>query len=176
MTDLHTRYHHLRDLPIAEINNAQPKLLIGLLHSHLGSTFNSTSSSPIATQTKLGWLVFGPYTNNISRNGVYHCRKVAEHTDNQLERIVQDYFTTENFGVMKPEGELCSDEDARAKTLMLTTTRRLGDRFETGLLWRTEDVNLPDSFAMARRRLSSIEAKMRRDPIYALYRSNFSLH
>lgn len=67
---------------------------------------------------------------------------------------------------MKPERELISDEASRALTLMQTTTQQLKDRYETGLIWRTDDIHLPESYTMARRRLYSVESKMRRDPAY----------
>lgn len=42
---------------------------------------------------------------------------------------------------------------------MKATTIRRGDRFETGLLWRYDDVNLPNRYSMARRRLACFERK-----------------
>lgn len=61
MSQLHCRYHHLRNLPISDTHNAQSKLLIGLMHSHLGTKPGTSSTAPIATQTKLGWLIYGPH-------------------------------------------------------------------------------------------------------------------
>lgn len=49
---------------------------------------------------------------------------------------MHEYFTTENFGVYRPTRELQSDEEKHARLLLQQTTRRIGDRFETGLLWK----------------------------------------
>ncbi|CAG7831894.1 unnamed protein product, partial [Allacma fusca] len=61
-----------------------------------------------------------------------------------------------------------SKEELRSKTLLKETTRRLSERFETGLLWKHDDPQLPESRSMALKRLSSTERKMDRDPEFAL--------
>ena len=48
-----------------------------------------------------------------------------------------------------------------------STTKRIGNRYETGLLWRTHDVTLPKSYAMAKQRLVSIEKQMKKDENFA---------
>ena len=48
-----------------------------------------------------------------------------------------------------------------------STTKRIGNRWETGLLWRTHDVALPKSYAMAKQRLVSIEKQMKKDENFA---------
>ncbi|XP_062557391.1 uncharacterized protein LOC134222264 [Armigeres subalbatus] len=48
---------------------------------------------------------------------------------------------------------------------MEETTRRIDNRFETGLLWRSDFVELPDSYPMALRRLECLERRMARDPL-----------
>ncbi|KAH8283391.1 hypothetical protein KR054_002684, partial [Drosophila jambulina] len=59
------------------------------------------------------------------------------------------------------------DGDARALSILEETTRRVGRRYETGLLWRHGEVRLPESYSMALKRLVNIERKMRRDVDFA---------
>lgn len=47
---------------------------------------------------------------------------------------------------------------------MRATTVLKDDRYETGLLWRYDQVELPDSLQMARQRPVCLERKMSRDP------------
>lgn len=41
---------------------------------------------------------------------------------------------------------------------------RLGCRFETGLLWRTDEIHFSNSFPIAVKRLQSLERKLEKNP------------
>jgi hypothetical protein len=79
---------------------------------------------------------------------------------------VKDYFSTEALGV-KVTKKLCSKEEERASELMSRYTRRVDDRWETCLLWRTEVVVLPNNKPLALRRLAQLEKQMDADPVLA---------
>ena len=81
--------------------------------------------------------------------------------------MVKDSFSTENFGVKIIDPNLRSREDKRALEMMEATTKRLENRFETGLLWKHDNVKFPESRSNALRRLHCEEKKMDRDPKYA---------
>ncbi|KAH8368866.1 hypothetical protein KR084_006479, partial [Drosophila pseudotakahashii] len=57
--------------------------------------------------------------------------------------------------------------DARALSILEETTKRVGRRYETGLLWRDDEVRLPESYNMALKRLVNIVGKMRRNVDFA---------
>lgn len=162
------RHEHLRGLPIATYENATPKILIGLDHCHLGAatkTIIGPHGGPIAAKTSLGWIVYGRQDNGIDGR-IFHCR-AADERYAALEHTMSEYHATECFGVMAPVRTLESDEDARARALLASTTVRVGERFQTGLLWRSDDEQLPDSMPMALQRYSTVARKMRRDSTYA---------
>ncbi|XP_062538672.1 uncharacterized protein LOC134206944 [Armigeres subalbatus] len=60
--------------------------------------------------------------------------------------------------------EMFSEEEKRAQRILEDTTIRNRNRFETGLLWKCDQIQLPDSFPMALRRLQCLEKRMNRDP------------
>ncbi|XP_075164705.1 uncharacterized protein LOC142237217 [Haematobia irritans] len=60
-----------------------------------------------------------------------------------------------------------SNEITRAKQILHETTKRIGHRFQTGLLWKNDFVELPDNYELALSRLEGIERKMRRDVNFA---------
>ncbi|XP_058456653.1 uncharacterized protein LOC131434039 [Malaya genurostris] len=76
--------------------------------------------------------------------------------------MVRDYIATEDCGVSS-KILLESDSDKRANMLLEQTTVRIGNRFTTGLLWRHDYVELPDSYMMAIRRLECLERRMHRN-------------
>ncbi|XP_073831554.1 uncharacterized protein [Musca autumnalis] len=80
----------------------------------------------------------------------------------ELHQMVADYFNVESMGVRAvPLVE--SDDDVRAKRMLHETTKRIGDRFQTGLLWNNDEVKFPDSYIMALSRLKGIESKIKKD-------------
>lgn len=168
-------YPHLKTAPFEDYENAVPTMLIGLDHHHLTLPLKIVADHEqygvVVTQTRLGWVVHGSedrLTEQPVPPIVLHATSCDNDQDNELHNLVQAFFTTEDFGVKLPKERIESTVDTRARSLLASTTRRISnERFETGLLWKTDDVKLPNSFAMAFNRLRSVEAKMRRDPAYA---------
>nr|XP_044252270.1 uncharacterized protein LOC123003532 [Drosophila takahashii] len=155
-------------LPMKPYRNAVPRILIGLDHAHLGIPMQNRSfgaGGPYAAATKLGWVVFGPVRSQMSSPMQRSCLLAVPQYDH-LEKMVSDYFEIENFGV-KPAPPVAASGDARALGILNETTRRVGERYQTGLLWKDDKVSLPDSYNMALKRLVGIERKMRRDDSFA---------
>ncbi|XP_044573280.1 uncharacterized protein LOC123257600 [Drosophila ananassae] len=155
-------------LPMKPYVNAVPKLLIGVDHGHLGlplKTRRFASEGPYAAATELGWVVFGPVEGRRDTPSPRSCL-LATSLDDNVERIVEDYFEIENFGVKAAPAAAASD-DVRAQKILEDTTVRVGRRYQTGLLWKTDNVVLPRSYDMAYNRLVNIEKKIKRDGQFA---------
>ncbi|XP_043948701.1 uncharacterized protein LOC122818557 [Drosophila biarmipes] len=166
-------------LPVMPYNNATPRILIGLDHAHLGVPFRTKSygsGGPFAADTALGWVVYGPVNGKPSSPLLSSCL-LAVPQDDLLEKMVSDYFETENIGA-KPvqtvaagrvdlEPSVGDSGDARALSTLEKTTKRVGQRYETVLLWKDDEVRLPESYSMALRRFVNIERKMKRDVDFA---------
>ncbi|XP_035787838.1 uncharacterized protein LOC118464509 [Anopheles albimanus] len=115
-------------------------------------------NEPMAVRTKLGWVVFG--TEQIETGGEDY---TMVHEEAEMNRMIARYFTTEDFGV-KPAAEVESEEVAAARKTLDQTLVRKGDRFEVGLLWRSNRVRFPDSYQSALKRLEGLEKKLRKRP------------
>ncbi|XP_036319927.1 uncharacterized protein LOC118734312 [Rhagoletis pomonella] len=156
-----------RELPNmpTPFSNATPMVLIGLDHCRLGLpsvTMQLEDRGPYAANTELGWVVFGPTGQRVAPNAA--CLLVKEVSD--LHNLVQEYFDIESFGV-RPAPALKSHADARAERVLKQTTIRVNGKFQTGLLWKSDFVKLPDSYRMAESRLFGIERKLKRDRVFA---------
>lgn len=173
---------HLRDVPFASYKNAVPKILLGLDNHHIGVPRQVQTSQEedgiAAMETKIGWVIYGSDGSSMHppRAEVMHIYSDNESESfAQLHELVQQHFTTEDFGIKTQASIIESDENIRARQILHQTTRRTGLHFETGLLWKNSDVKLPDSYDMALKRLASVESKMRRQPEYATqYKSQIS--
>ncbi|XP_062710489.1 uncharacterized protein LOC134288734 [Aedes albopictus] len=157
-------FPHLQKLPICSYENATPRLLIGLSNLQLAVPLKcrvGRGNQPVATKTRLGWTVFG----NMAESNASHSFHICEcTTDEKLHNLVKDFFAAENVGIVSgplPEGV----EDARAKAILLETTRKGNDgHYETGLLWRYDEFEFPPSYDMAARRFYCLERRLRAHP------------
>ncbi|XP_032289057.1 uncharacterized protein [Drosophila virilis] len=151
-------------LPMKPYRGAVPKLLIGLDHAHLGlpmQTKRFAPQGPYAAATELGWVVFGPARDQPTATSSKSCLLAVSQED-AIQKMVNDYFDIENFGV-KLTPPVAASDDARAQRILEDTTVKIEERYQTGLLWNRDNVELPRSYDMAYKRLVNIERKMKRN-------------
>ncbi|XP_070855166.1 uncharacterized protein [Drosophila suzukii] len=156
-------------LPMKPYINVVPKLLIGLDHGHLGlplRTRRFAREGPYAAATELGWVVFGPVSGQSTTPSPRPCL-LAVSMDDTMEKMVEDYFEMESFGV-KLAPQVAGSDDARAQRSLEDTTVKVGRRYQTGLLWKDDYAVLPRSYEMAHRRLINVEKKLKRNGQLAL--------
>lgn len=164
---------HLADIPFEQYVGAVPKILLGLDHHHVGVPrqirTGELEDGIFAAETKIGWILYGSDGRPALPSATVLMNVTHDDDESyaQLHELVQQHFTTEDFGVKVPKATAESDDIIRARGILAATTKRIGPRFETGLLWRDDYTKLPASFDMALRRLTSVETKMKRDAEYA---------
>ncbi|XP_062700012.1 uncharacterized protein LOC115258713 [Aedes albopictus] len=174
-TELLQRFQHLEGLSIESYENVCPRILIGLDNASLGNAMKSREGKPyepIAVKTRLGWIVYGSCSrthHNVNYVNV-HSIEVCEcnsRTDDNLHSAMKNYFALDSLGIVKPEKVLRSADEERAMRILEMQTTHLGGRYETGLLWKFDNVRLPNSSGMAHRRWECLERRMNRDQLYA---------
>ncbi|XP_062698792.1 uncharacterized protein LOC134290273 [Aedes albopictus] len=160
-------FPYLRGLPVGDYENAQPRILIGNDNAHVTSTLklrDGQPGEPIAAKSRLGWTVYGSnQEKSVDRVHTFHLCECQE-TDQTLHERVEQFFSVDSLGIMevdRPE----SVEIQRANRILRETTKRIGLRFETGLLWKYDCFEFPDSYHMAVRRLQCLERRMQNDPV-----------
>ncbi|XP_062533405.1 uncharacterized protein LOC134202420 [Armigeres subalbatus] len=159
------RYTHLKGLPVRSYSEAVPKLLIGINNLNLMvplKTREGRRHEPVAVKTRLGWCIYGGRISS-SQKPTVNCHACGCPSDQTLHDLVKDFFATDGIGA-QPVVPLLSEEERRAQQILEDTTVRIGNHFETGLLWKFDHIELPDSFNMALRRLECLERQMNRNP------------
>ncbi|XP_055623387.1 uncharacterized protein LOC129766816 [Toxorhynchites rutilus septentrionalis] len=166
--ELATEFKYLEGLSIDSYRNVSPRLLIGIDNCRLGHALRSREGQedePVASRTRLGWLVYGPCSKSTGHANVnysayhsFHICPCSEHCDAELHKPVKDYFSLENVGV-KSEKPPLSNDDNRAMQILKSQTRLKGDRYES-----YKDVHLPNSKQMAMKRLLCLEKKLLKEP------------
>ncbi|XP_062558001.1 uncharacterized protein LOC134222874 [Armigeres subalbatus] len=165
--ELSNRFPHLKGLPVEGYDHVRPKLLIGLDNLRLGVPLRLRQGGPhdpIAAKCLLGWSIYG----NVSANPTptvavnFHTAAVAK-SEELLNEQLRDYFTLESCGIATPADKLESEDDKRARRILEATTRRIDTGFQTGLLWKLDNPEFPDTYPMALRRMKSLEKKLQND-------------
>ncbi|XP_052567234.1 uncharacterized protein LOC128093659 [Culex pipiens pallens] len=160
--EVSSHYDHLRGLPM-DSYDGRPGMLIGLNNIHSFAPLETkvgTIVDPVAVRCKLGWTVYGPRdAESAGASCFLGCHQ--EVTNEELHDLLKSHYSLEE-AVVTVQRE--SVEDQRARKIMEETTRRVGDRFETGLLWKTDDVKFPNSYPMAVKRMKQLEKKLERSP------------
>ncbi|XP_065091420.1 uncharacterized protein LOC135712358 [Ochlerotatus camptorhynchus] len=160
------KFPYLRGLPVNSYSGAVPRILIGLDNTDLMVTLKKRIGKPlepVATKTKLGWTVYGNVEglDDPPEHRLLHV--CSGSTDRELHDLVEEFFTVESTGV-KVAPIVEADDDRRAREIMeKTTIRTPSGRFETGLLWRYDCIEFPESRPMAERRLKCLERKLTAD-------------
>uniref|UniRef100_A0A453YZM1 Endonuclease n=1 Tax=Anopheles gambiae TaxID=7165 RepID=A0A453YZM1_ANOGA len=159
------RWDHLKQLPLPEYRDARPQLLIGLDNLRLAvplKTREGLAGEPVAVKTRLGWCVYGKTAGSQIGRVLHMCECGASDENSTIQGALRKFYELEQLGTVS--SDVPDPDERRALTILETTTVRIGNRFESGLLWKTDNVELPSSLGMARRRLECLERRMERDP------------
>ncbi|XP_058448825.1 uncharacterized protein LOC131428801 [Malaya genurostris] len=161
-------YPYLSDVEFSDYGNEKPKLLIGLPHSNIMRAIDTRSgrfNEPIAQKTKIGWVIYGTQMDDRKQNNFLMMINNDETSEEKsMKEMMRSYFSTEEFGVMVPSKPLMSKQDERALQIMKDTINYTNGQYEIGLLWKEDNVSLPDSYQVALSRLKGQEKRMRENP------------
>jgi len=157
------KWPHLSGLEFPEpISNHRTELLLGADYFTLivpRQVVEGPQGAPSAVRTALGWTVSGRHYPKTEVNS-YYVGHIQDQADMDLEKMVRDFWRTESFGTKYDAPPRMSREDERAMQIMESTTRWTGQSYETGLLWKANDIKLPESKAAAMKRLISLERRL----------------
>ncbi|XP_062542503.1 uncharacterized protein LOC134210471 [Armigeres subalbatus] len=144
--ELAKSFPHLQGLPV---------------DAYCQKTREGGNSDPVAAKTRLGWCVYGK--NSTSENSMeqLHIHAVESISNTELHNSMRKFFAVEDAVISK---QIESEDDKRARGILEATTVRKGNRMETGLLWRKDNVYFPDSHQMALNRLKGLEKRLGKDP------------
>ncbi|XP_055603751.1 uncharacterized protein LOC129751982 [Uranotaenia lowii] len=164
VSDLMNQYSFLRGLSVQTYGGKRPGLLIGLNNLNLIAPIETKAGKagePIAVRSKLGWTVYGPVNGSSYNTANDYLNVHAEPTNQELHDLLKFQYTLEESVWKNPRESV---EDERARKILETTTIRIGNRFETGLIWKTDDPQFPDSYWMALKRFRQLEKRFSSNP------------
>lgn len=159
------QWPHLRDLPVGEVGG-KVDILIGTDYLHLlaaQETREGTECEPIASKTRLGWIVRG-VTNKSQHVTAIRSFTISGHTPlDNLSAEIRWFCDTEDFGTEYSKGCISSD-DQRALTITKEKTRRLAVGYEVPIIWREGDPDLINNQQMVKNRFQSLLRRFQTQP------------
>ncbi|XP_044760254.1 uncharacterized protein LOC123317711 [Coccinella septempunctata] len=169
----------LNGIPLEDICE-QPMILIGQDNIRLTlprRIIQGPEHLPIATKTHLGWILHGNTSGRTEEKYIFHIcdNNLSDekfhvcdnpYSDEMLHKLVKKSSTLDAFGVSASAQTKRDKENDRAVDVMKRTINRIGQRFEIGLLWKEDDMKLPESKSVAYRRLLCVEKQMLKDDIF----------
>ncbi|XP_044760787.1 uncharacterized protein LOC123318236 [Coccinella septempunctata] len=160
-------YPHLNGLPIHNYQNQKPSMIIGQDNIKLiipEKVSYGLENTPIASKCKLGWSVHGPVAKKMPQEYNFKILHIADDTETEILKLMRDFSSIEAFGTTTIETKKQDSEDnKKALDIMNNTIKKIGNRYEIGLLWKTPEVTLPESKRRAFQRLIYMEKKCLKD-------------
>ncbi|XP_055614291.1 uncharacterized protein LOC129760657 [Uranotaenia lowii] len=164
---LKNRFEHLDGIPVKSFKSAVPGILIGLSNAHLLTTFKKREgrvNEPIASKTRIGWSVYGRLPGGASQQPHRQMHICGQPHHDDLHELVKGFFDIDSLGIALAPTVQSFDDERAYRILRETTRRTTSGRFEVGLLWRFDYIELPDSKPMAEKRLKCLETRLKKNP------------
>ncbi|CAK1549334.1 unnamed protein product [Leptosia nina] len=119
---------------------------------------------PVASRTRLGWVLHGNDSNHMSPGNYVNTCAHLNTVEEELDHLVKEHFTIESLGIHPKRPS--TDMEEQATRILHETSRRLENgRFEVGLLWKQDNMQLPNNYETALNRFKGIEKKLRKDSV-----------
>ena len=160
-----SKYAHLSDIYIPEIESSNVLLLIGTdaPEAHVPIDVRSgNSQDPYAIKTRLGWIVRGPI-NNESKDDAININ-FGQSSNDMLQQQLERLWTTDFQDKAVMEKTCMSVEDRRAMEKMESSVTFEDGHYKLGLPWREDNAKLPNNLPLAHARLQQLHRKLSHDP------------
>ena len=115
---------------------------------------------PVAVRLPIGWVLSGPLPS--SSSSVSSCFKAIVGPEQDLVEQLRTWYELESYGAMK-EVDPRSSADRRAVEILKKTTTHDGQRYQVGMLWANDDLDLPNNYYSALVQLKSLEKRLSKD-------------
>ena len=163
---------HLSGFKTPTIRPEDVTVLLGMdvaaAHIHTKSIIPPEGTvGPIAFKTPFGWCLGGKMGPLDETNPfVAHISTSPEEQQEDLNDQVKKFWKLEAKEVNVDQPVL-SEDDLRGQQILDSSIVHFGDRYQVGLMWKNDNVKLPNNRQVALKRLFSLERRFSRDAEFA---------
>lgn len=166
------KWKHLRRLPLADPNFTRTRrvdLLLGAsVYAEIieSNVVKGSPDEPIAQQTKLGWIVFGPAEVDSEYSALCHTlqqRPNNDSNDDDLSQLIKSFWELEEVENTK---YLTPDEQAAEDAFVSSLKRSTDGKFVVDLPFKSDPKSdcLGKSYEQAEKRLRSSQRRFSKNP------------
>ena len=168
-SSVRSKWCHVNELNIALPRPEQVEILLGanVIEGILQREVRiGEPGQPVAIKTHFGWALTGTISSLVpaSEHHVMHVHR-SRSDDLDLTNLVQKWWDTELFGTTHSYAKPVSHEDRRTQKILEESVELVDGHVEAPLLWKDDDVSLPDNRLGALRRLEQTEKNLSRNPV-----------
>ncbi|XP_057372209.1 uncharacterized protein LOC130693104 [Daphnia carinata] len=116
--------------------------------------------APRGLRTAFGWCIAGPISPAAVAQLQCNSLSLAPPPDQDLVNAIDRFLLTETYEARAGVKVPVSDDELRANKILNETTRFVGDRYESGFLWKNEEPNLPDNSQSTLARFLKLERRL----------------
>ncbi len=169
LANLIKKWPYLSHVPIYSLKEENVAILIRQNHPAAIEIFENRKDpfhqrAPRAYLTAFGWCIGVPDGSFGHEENDCFLLSLAEE---RCDLLLQQFIENDTFGTKPNVVMPISQEEERACSIMANTTRHIGERYESGLLWKMDDPKLPNYFFAAQRRFFSLENNFAKNPVLA---------
>ena len=170
---------HLHGLGITDVEPEDVQLLVGAdTPSALWCTEVKAGSknTPLAIKTPFGWAIFGVLEQQTEDNIQTRTYATSIKIDEDLNKKLESFWTTEAFGTKFNEQSSLSIQDQNCIKHLERNTKLVNGHYVVPMLW-ANNINLPNNYGVARYRLQNLIKKLKRDDwLRGKYKENIEKH
>ena len=158
------QHPHLKHVTFPQLHSNNVSLLIGVdAYDVICSrgVIHGPPNTPKALNTVLGWTVVGTSSHQLPTTAETLLVQTPTLDDEHFHQV-QNWMRLDNEGVSSTK-KAFSANDRRAENILQSTTTKVGDRYQIGLL-RKPNVDLPNNRWVAERQLRTLEQRLQKDP------------
>lgn len=167
------RWGHLTNLNLPVLDTADVGVFIGANVPEALRQLElriADQTSPVGVSTPFGWTVMGQVPVELLRERKFAntppCYGVRVE-DSEEDVVLQQFWFHESFGTRKEKSTYISQLEESALATLRNSIKNIGERYEVGLPWKSDNVRLPNNRSTALRRLYATESRFRVDPLFA---------
>ena len=167
-------WNHLNDLDLPTLDSSLVTVLIGRdvrgAHRTLQERCSSDDIGPDAVLTPFGWCVAGSVPSKVfevSEREPNIFQVYFRPNDKEMRDDIARLWETEAFGVQRPTQSILSSEDRKAMDILERSIRHTEERQEVALMWKEDNIVLPDNRSSSLQQLEYLLKRFKRDPAYA---------
>ena len=161
---LQQTYPHMAVLDQVKYSYGNIEMILGqdIYHAIRPLEFFSadTNCSPFAVRLPIGWVLSGPLPS--SARLISTCFQANIEQDFELACQVKSWYDIESYGAYK-QFDPRSAVAARAQEILETTTFHNWQRYDIGMLWADDNIQLPKNYFSSLVQLMSLEKRLSRD-------------